>query len=186
MRAIFFILFFTYNLSASSQWAKLSIEPYSGLNYYRSLKRYYPLEPYSGFERLLAAKALFTLGDRMSIAGGGGVAHEVGFGNWFFNATSRIYFLKNYETKFSLFVEGGIQIYEVIENNVLLYLGTQQYFGEGIALNFRWRIPTFIDMEYLNWTNHLKTGFELGLQFDFDFDWMKKPITGSGNPFILQ
>ena len=72
------------------------------------------------------------------------------------------------------------------EDNVLFYLGTQQYFGDGLALNFRWRIPTFIDLEYLNWTDRWKTGFELGLQFDLNLSRFNKPITGGGNPFILQ
>jgi hypothetical protein len=185
MRLILFICSFWFCSQGNAQFFRASIEPFAGMNYYHSVRKVYEFEPYGGVEAQYGLKAYAHFGNNLSLTGGFGGIGSLSDGELFGNVTAKFSFLKNYQTGFSVFTEAGLEITDNDGPYIPFYLGTSQYFGNGISFNFRVRVPTFLDVKYFYDVNHFKTGVEFGLQFDLIKMKPPDPLTRNGNPFIL-
>ncbi len=185
MRILFLAVILLVSNPSDAQWFRASVEPHVGLHYYKSIRKVYEFDPYHGLEGRYGLKAYAHFGNHLSLSAGMGGMNGVGNGDLFAQATLRCFFFKNYQTGFSAFVESGLEFTDWGDDGIPFYLGTQQKLGNGIYLNFRMRLPTFMDVKYFYDLNHFKTGVELGLQFDLIKMRPPDPLTRNGNPFIL-
>lgn len=179
-----FILFVFFPFSSSSQFVIPAVEPILGINYYKSTVSYEDSQDYAGISFYYGLRAHCLIGNRITLSTGAGIKQYPYDLDYFITTSIKTYVFRNYQTGFSVFCELGGEISDWGGLTLPFYLGTNQYMGESVSFNFRFRIPTFLDVKYLETVGHVELGMEAGLQFDITKRRTKK-VTRSGNPFIL-
>lgn len=185
MRNLLILLFIIGPTLGKAQSFRPSIEPFIGGKVYHLAKNHELSSYPKGFTGIAGLRGSYHFGNYIALNAGFGFRTDLYWRNMFALSTLKVTFLRTPSTGFSAFVESGIEISEEDEF-IPVYLGTNQYFGKGVSLNFRLRIPSIVDVEPLSWSNRYELGIEFGLQFDLHRNKPPKPLTGFGNPFILQ
>jgi len=181
----FILLFFSFIPYISiTQHIVAFAEPIVGTNYYKSIEKPWETKNYKGVGYYYGIKAGAFVLNRVALTASIGDRSYPFDDDYFFNTLVRTYFFRNHQTEFSVFTEIGFEVSDWGGPAIPFYIGTSQYFGDNVSFNFRMRLPTFLDRQFMAYSRQIEAGFEAGLQFDFPVR-MNKKITKSGNPFLL-
>jgi len=185
---MFRFLILTYLLHTQlihAQYLRSAIEGLAGANYYKSTGLGYPEKDYQGVAFYYGGSAKLLIGNHLSLNVNAGVKlYPYYSDDYFVGCSMQTFVYRDYQTGFSAFLQGGLELSDWGDITIPFYLGTTQYFAEQLCFNFRLRVPTFLDVVWLETAGHIESGIEVGLQYDFRFN-RQKEITRSGNPFIL-
>lgn len=161
-----------------------TVEPMAGINYYNSIETHEYSEEYAGVSVYYGMRWGCFIGNRVLLSIGVGLKQYPYDLDYFMNSSIKGYVYRDYLTGFSVFCEIGGEVSEWGGLTLPFYLGTNQYITESVSFNFRVRLPTFLDVKYMETAGHVEIGMEAGIQFDLT-GLKRKKITRIGNPFIL-
>ena len=179
-----FLSIFTFlSINAVAQFFTPAAEFLIGSNYYKSTHHQNDQIEYEGVSLYYGLKGKLLIGNHFAVNAAGGIKYYPFDADYFISSTVQATIYRNYNTGFSVFCEAGAEVSDWGDLSLPLFAGVNQYVGDGFSFNFRLRIPTIIDVNYFNIAGHYEAGMEASLQFELSRN--NKPITRSGNPFIL-